>query len=602
MPLRRWTEGGLGPPSPFTVNRDSPQAVGLWAWWPTTLLVTPLRLTSVVGGNYAMAPSGTSPTIGPGNGGCYIFTTGGEKSVTASLTPPGFPQTLTCWFYITAGGFPQEIWNLYGSSGSSHRLGLTLNVSNQLVGQASAGGGQASATITSPTIATYTWYFGALVAVSATSRIVYLNAGISGSDTTSRNPTLARVRAGGDSGGSKYLEGGVADLRIYNRALSQADLWHMFTAQTRWDMYLPTLTEGRAVTTQNLTKSAGGSLSLGGGIQDTASRGVSGALSVSGTAQRGGTKTASGTLPTSGALSRTGGRGTAGSLPTTGTLVRTGGRQAGGSLTSAGVLRRSAARSLAGTLAAVGSLRRAIERRTAGTLATEGDPTPILTRTVSGTLTTAGAITKGDGRRATGTLATAGALTRLAARRLTGLLTPVGGLVWGKSLYRSLDGSLTASGAVAKTPLRKVTGSLSSAGTVRRSSARIFSGALATAGTLRRGVARQMTGVLSGAGTMVRGVARKVAGGLTLAGGLYRTFTATASGTLSLAGDALAVIREALSIAPAARTLVLGAEARILSALAEARRFVARLEGRRVRPADEGRDVQIEDEARRLRP
>ncbi len=77
------------------------------------------------------------------------------------------------------------------------------------------------------------------VAVSATDRAVFLNAGSKGTSTLSVTAgALDRTTVGraGDSTPDTYMSGRIADVRVYNRALSDPEVAALYDPRQRWDL------------------------------------------------------------------------------------------------------------------------------------------------------------------------------------------------------------------------------------------------------------------------------------------------------------------------------------------------------------------------------
>jgi hypothetical protein len=92
------------------------------------------------------------------------------------------------------------------------------------------------------TLTTGAWHF-AVAAYAGTSTTLYLSGpnGLASyviGSLTDNSKTPSAWYAGYDSAvGGRELDGEFCDLRIYNRALSSAEVWALYDPRTRWDLY-----------------------------------------------------------------------------------------------------------------------------------------------------------------------------------------------------------------------------------------------------------------------------------------------------------------------------------------------------------------------------
>lgn len=223
-----------GPPLglPFVVNRASPQAVGLASWWPSNAYPhgQPRDLAGTNHGTRSGAVAWTVDTFGqvlnfPGGGSDYV-----------ALTNQDFTRiTVAAWVWNNPsndGGFNHILgkhpdWFL-SHGGSS---GIRFNVN-----------GAAEAFCTSGYTGVDSVWSHIAATYDGANIVGYLNGVQTGSPTAYSGAigTGGTMRMGAYGGGGFNWTGKMADVRVYNRALSAAEVWSLWAPQTRWDLYLVT--------------------------------------------------------------------------------------------------------------------------------------------------------------------------------------------------------------------------------------------------------------------------------------------------------------------------------------------------------------------------
>lgn len=255
------------PKALYRLNRFSPHANGLIAWWPTraqeglthrwpdesgyshhgTLGVNNL-FSSDVNFGFGMRFDGTNSDV--------------VVSTTSLLSSPRI--SITAWISVRggAGGF-RQIANKPASAGWSSPYAdycLRLNTSDQLQGWIS---NAANAVSGSTAIsADNSWHHVALTYDGATTTL-YLD----GKSDGSTGAATGDIAASGqplqigrlNTGVAEWWNGDMADLRIYRRSLTAAEIKHQYDPQTRWDLYYPEV--GRVVPVDSTAAAAGGARS-----------------------------------------------------------------------------------------------------------------------------------------------------------------------------------------------------------------------------------------------------------------------------------------------------------------------------------------------------
>lgn len=250
--------GSQRPLWPFAVNRDSPQAEGLAAWWPMLPSIDPTIIRDIVGlgadGTLVNGPtwdSDASPSTEP-VGWALDFAALSSQYISGnwSTSLTATPITVTGWFRISFGtDFPrifdfadasnsiQLAWDAAAAGGASNLL-CTKHTSYQGGVSATQWGSSA------PTLGQ--WYHFAAVfdATGAGVSAFYLNgvsqSGAANSDVGAAGSASAYtfgIRR--DLNGSTPLGGSLTDFRFYTRALLAEEVAEMYDPRTRWELYYP---------------------------------------------------------------------------------------------------------------------------------------------------------------------------------------------------------------------------------------------------------------------------------------------------------------------------------------------------------------------------
>lgn len=155
-----------------------------------------------------------------------LFASASAEYLTVTSAPvTGYPLSMACWFYPTEGTVYKGLVMLrqLGDDSDSHQIAI-INTTALIIAKSAAGTSNAASTTAASV--TDTWQHAAGVFASATSRAAYLNGGNKGTSATSRVPAvLGETFIGrGSSGGAFYMEGMIAEVGIWNVALTDADV------------------------------------------------------------------------------------------------------------------------------------------------------------------------------------------------------------------------------------------------------------------------------------------------------------------------------------------------------------------------------------------
>ena len=218
---------------PFVINRASPQAVGLVGWWP----VLASRGSSVL---YSLA----RPYNGTLQSTTLTWETDSQMGMrlnfpradaayisTAFPAPTTGPFTLAGWIRTANAGSYRAILGCSANGGIEWRLNPSeqLELLQESVALVATSGG---------TVTTAAWAHVALTWASGGAYVFYVNGQAAGSGTNNVTYSAGTFDIGrhGTLSGEGY-GGQIADLRVYERSLSDAEIWQMYAPQTRWDLY-----------------------------------------------------------------------------------------------------------------------------------------------------------------------------------------------------------------------------------------------------------------------------------------------------------------------------------------------------------------------------
>jgi hypothetical protein len=233
---RQWRR----PQMPYGINWDSPQARGLIAWWTMDegVVIDHLagyRFTTTVGAEIRQEPDPF--------GRAYNFGGTHYMEVAAStLALPSYPFSMSAWVYpnnITAAHVIAG-WN----AGAASRANLVFrgDVANDPVAAQSVNSaGTAASALSTSAYRANDWNHALGVWAASNDRRAYVNG--AGKGTTTTDIALSGISF--FNLGTQYvsgarvnfLDGRVADVRLYARALADAEAREAWDPQTRWDLY-----------------------------------------------------------------------------------------------------------------------------------------------------------------------------------------------------------------------------------------------------------------------------------------------------------------------------------------------------------------------------
>lgn len=235
-----WT-GGNPPTLPFTLNCHSPQARGLVGWWPALGQDNP-ELRRDYSGHHWHLRQGNSPTLvaNAPMGQMGSFVVGSSQYYQgASSHVYQRPITLTAWATLASSNTGSALWVGDAASGSYYASCYFATTPTIGVLQRST-----TTVLETASCSLNTLYFVAARIASSTSLELFVNGRYVSVDTTDSGANNLNINAAaigrfGDSSPSFYHDGLIGDVRLYNRLLSDAEIWQLYNPATRWDLYQP---------------------------------------------------------------------------------------------------------------------------------------------------------------------------------------------------------------------------------------------------------------------------------------------------------------------------------------------------------------------------
>lgn len=273
--LRRFDRPPLG--DPFVINRHSPQAKGLVAWWPTNGVAPGTLSLPDLARNTAATINGATWTVHPDHGH-ILYYDGTNDYVNCAVTNLQFgtgDYTIVAWaattddsdFNYLASGNNDIFRPLYiRGATSTMRMALGWSYYSPASGSVIDTGELLCLVISVDRSANASFYIDGFLDEAVS---------VSGSSSANIAPTTFRLGNASDQA-SRWWGGLIGDVRMYNYALPESLVRHIYNPQTRWDLYQPTrriwvvgapasgVTGTSALTTEPAEVAATGSLKFHG--------------------------------------------------------------------------------------------------------------------------------------------------------------------------------------------------------------------------------------------------------------------------------------------------------------------------------------------------
>lgn len=226
----RLQHGPARPAGAFTLNRESAQARGLLHWWPLT---PDLRGLDVVRNIYDPFTAGSSPEqwrARPTLGVCRDPIDSATIGLLTGLPLLSAPWTFAVWWQRIPQSSTFSVFTSNTGDGTSSirsEIGAIIGFND--------GGNQ----LTSPNVVGPTDHVALVVLVQPTSAgiTVYID-GVNVASIPTFSAPLSRQCIGNYQNTSSFnAMGPFGEVRIWNRALTDADVWALYEPSTRWDLY-----------------------------------------------------------------------------------------------------------------------------------------------------------------------------------------------------------------------------------------------------------------------------------------------------------------------------------------------------------------------------
>jgi len=227
----------------FTLNSDSWQANGLIAWWPL-IPVNDARDLALNGKFNLINTNNVTWITDSAMGLVPLFDNVSSQYFTGINPVNAYGFSVAIWFLDDDGSTnDRNLIQIQDTSVSNHYLRVSRDdvASNVVIIRVSAGVG--SEVSTTNTYQTNTWNHVTGTFNSADLREVWLNADNANRGTDSANISVPLnidsmdIGREGDSTPADFWSGSMADIRIYNRILSFAQIYALWHPNTRWDLY-----------------------------------------------------------------------------------------------------------------------------------------------------------------------------------------------------------------------------------------------------------------------------------------------------------------------------------------------------------------------------
>ncbi|HEB26397.1 MAG TPA: LamG domain-containing protein [Porticoccus sp.] len=245
----------------FRISTSSWQARGLVAWWPA-IRSQDLRDFSKLTGSFDLTATGPTLTVDPEMGRVWLYNDAStEYFDRTSAAVSATPCTMCAWMKPDATHSGTLV--AVGSSSTDDYARIITSTDGKVKAQlqnVGAGGGKNAV---GSAYSLNTWEHVTGTFVTATDMNIFLNGVGKVQDTTSiAFPGVSRTSVGRTTrlNPVTYFSGHISDVRIYNRTLSDAEIYALYDSRTRWDLYAPIVSRllGKAPATYPGYQSASG--------------------------------------------------------------------------------------------------------------------------------------------------------------------------------------------------------------------------------------------------------------------------------------------------------------------------------------------------------
>jgi hypothetical protein len=247
MLIKTGKHSGLWRPSvPAIQNKDTWQSLGLLGWWPagpTWRDASTMLLLDRVGGHHGVV--GGAALAAPGQMGFAVAPSGNSSfsvSTTGRLAFPSSEGTVTYWAKLLTASPASDDFSGFGmqflpaSSASHYPLTTGLIYIGEMSSDRPINAVSPLADVTRTE-----WHMVTVTSKAGANNYRFFQNGRLVTQATRGGwpSLLATARLMGTSFGASpfAMNGWGCDFRIYNRALTDAEVWELYQPSTRWDLY-----------------------------------------------------------------------------------------------------------------------------------------------------------------------------------------------------------------------------------------------------------------------------------------------------------------------------------------------------------------------------
>lgn len=222
------------PNGDFILNTLSPQARGLVAWYPLGL--GQYRWRNVLGRHH-LSPLGGPTLRGSRRGLVTLFDDAASQRLSATgaivLAPP---FTISAWINTDALLSSQAIAGVFDAAYADYHY-LMISSARAYARSRVGAGADVAASTTTTMPAANAWYHVCGIWAATDSRAVCLNANGKGTNANDVAPSGLVYSIVGARGVGLFMSGMIADVRFYNRALSDVEIKQLY--RNPWELCQP---------------------------------------------------------------------------------------------------------------------------------------------------------------------------------------------------------------------------------------------------------------------------------------------------------------------------------------------------------------------------
>lgn len=243
--MRRTKRGGWpysqSPNIQFEINRASPQADGLVLWmpWGGGTPGTHRHVDRV--SDLVFTEGGTPVWVADGERGHSLLfdDAANEYLENASAIISSSPFTFAAQFRSDVLWLQQDILTVGDTGGNNNSYGIGLTGEGTPYYYARAAGNN-SVAWAAVGYSVDTWHHLCGIEYAANSHACLLDGGNKGTNAVNRLPAgldTTRIGVRADLAKSNYFSGRLSDIRIYDRALTDTEVWQLYAEP--WELYKP---------------------------------------------------------------------------------------------------------------------------------------------------------------------------------------------------------------------------------------------------------------------------------------------------------------------------------------------------------------------------